>query len=118
MTQHAHIFLPSRAPNLSFAWLSLVGRESVPHDYFGLPFTDVTPTPTMRSQIEVPLLARRPIPAVVHDRAVEFGTISDGKKAYGAVSLANKGSRKATFSVAWDKTLPLVFNPSEVRGFG
>lgn len=66
-------------------------------------------------QIEVPLLARRPTPTVIHNRAVEFGTVSDEKKAFGAVSLINKGSRKATFSVTWDKTLPLVFSPSEVR---
>lgn len=66
-------------------------------------------------QFEVPLLARRPTPAVVHNRAVEFGTVSDEKKAFGAVSLINKGSRKATFSVNWDKTLPLIFSPSEVN---
>lgn len=41
--------------------------------------------------------------------------MSDEKKAFGAVSLINKGSRKATFSVTWDKTLPLVFSPSEVQ---
>ena len=66
-------------------------------------------------QIEVPLLARRPTPAVIHNRAVEFGTVSDEKKAFGVVSLINKGSRKAAFSITWDKTLPLIFSPSEVR---
>ncbi len=65
-------------------------------------------------QVEVPLLARRPTPAVVHNRAVEFGTVSDEKKAFGAVSLINRGSRKASFSITWDRTLPLVFSPSEV----
>lgn len=65
-------------------------------------------------QVEVPLLARRPTPAVVHNRAVEFGTVTDEKKAFGAVTLINKGSRKASFSVTWDKTLPLAFSPSEV----
>eukprot|EP00903_Cladosiphon_okamuranus_P009303 g8875.t1 len=66
-----------------------------------------------KDKVEVPLLARRPTPAVIHNRAVEFGTVSDEKKAFGAVSLINKGSRKAAFSVTWDKTLPLVFSPSE-----
>lgn len=61
------------------------------------------------------MLARRPTPAVVHNRTVEFGTVSNEKKAFGTVSLVNKGSRKASFSVTWDKTLPIVFNPSEVR---
>ncbi|CAN0151850.1 unnamed protein product, partial [Hapterophycus canaliculatus] len=64
-------------------------------------------------QVEVPLLARRPTPAVVHNHAVEFGTVCDEKKAFGAVSLVNKGSRKATFSVICDKALPLTFSPSE-----
>ncbi|CAN0367990.1 unnamed protein product, partial [Scytosiphon promiscuus] len=67
------------------------------------------------AQVEVPLLARRPIPAVIHNRAVEFGTVCDEKKAFGAVSLVNKGSRKANFSIIWDKALPLAFGPSEVR---
>lgn len=62
----------------------------------------------------MPLLARRPTPAVVHNHAVEFGTVSDEKKAYGAVSLVNTGSRKASYSITWDKTLPLAFIPSEV----
>lgn len=61
------------------------------------------------------MLARRPTPAVIHNRAVEFGTVSDEKKAFGVVSLINKGSRKAAFSITWDKTLPLVFSPSEVN---
>lgn len=66
-------------------------------------------------QVEVPLLARRPTPAVGHSRTVEFGTVCDDKKAFGVATLMNKGSRKASFSVTWDKTLPLVFSPSEVR---
>lgn len=52
---------------------------------------------------------------MVHNRTVEFGTVSNEKKAFGTVSLINKGSRKASFSVTWDKTLPIVFSPSEVR---
>lgn len=65
-------------------------------------------------QVEVPLLACRPIPAVVHDHLVEYGTVSDEKKAYRTVSLVNTGSRKASFFVTWDKALPLIFTPSEV----
>lgn len=62
------------------------------------------------------MLARRPTPAVAHNRTVEFGTVSNEKKAFGTVSLINKGSRKASFSITWDKKLPVSFSPSEVRG--
>lgn len=71
-------------------------------------------TNTLHNQVEVPLLARRPTPAVVHSRTIELGTVCDEKKAFGSVSLINKGSRKANFSILWDKTLPLIFSPSEV----
>lgn len=81
-----------------------------------VPLTAKLITIPSNTQVEVPLLARRPTPAVVHNRAVEFGTVCDEKKAFGAVSLVNKGSRKAAFSVTWDKALPLAFTPSEVRG--
>lgn len=66
-------------------------------------------------QVDVPLLARRPVPAVFHDHVVEFGTISDEKKAYRALSLVNTGSRKASWTIKWDRTLPIVFSPVEVR---
>ena len=72
-----------------------------------MPFPIVT-------QVNVPLLARRPIPAVVHTQTVEFGTVSDDKKAYGSVQLVNEGSRKARFTITWDSDLPLVLNPPEV----
>ena len=61
------------------------------------------------------MLARRPTPAVVHNRTVEFGTVSNEKKAFSKVSLINKGSRKASFSVTWNKMLPIIISPSEVR---
>lgn len=59
-------------------------------------------------------MARRPVPDVGHNHAVEFGTVSDEKKACGVVSLVNRGSRKASFAVTWDKALPLTFSPSQV----
>lgn len=72
----------------------------------------------MPPQIEVPLLARRPIPAVVHTQAVEFGSVTDDKKAHGTVKLVNNGSRKACFAIKWDTDLPLVFSPAKVSVTG
>lgn len=69
-------------------------------------------------QIEVPLLARRPTPAVIHTQAVEFGSVTDDKKVHGTVKLVNNGSRKACFTIKWDEDLPLVFSPAEVSVTG
>lgn len=55
---------------------------------------------------------------MVHTQAVEFGSVTDDRKAHGTVQLVNKGSRKACFAIKWDADFPLVFTPSEVSARG
>ncbi|CAM9727980.1 unnamed protein product, partial [Discosporangium mesarthrocarpum] len=67
-----------------------------------------------KDTVEVPLVARRPVPAVEHEGILSFGQVASDRKAHGTITLVNKGSRKGTYLITWDKSLPITITPAQV----